>query len=182
MRRYQSGTLYEYYIVGVLIILAGVFLSQQHALFLLLVPVGIVIFFLPQILQLRETLRISARVRQEWDKLLATGFNPAAAVRARKSEGGAYLAIDAGAEKMAFVTEKGACIEDLAGIEKVLLKTHTLTQWGHEPRTRYDILFLPQDDQEGFGLSFPKKGPAARAFNKLNKALHGRIPITDQWQ
>ena len=181
MHGLQRGTLYEMYVISVLLIMAGLVLGQTHAAFFVLVAAGITVLFLPHVLQLRDTLRVSARVKQDWEELCAQGFEPTAAIRGRVKEGGAYLAVDTEAEEVAFVSEQGRRIQGLSGITEVRLKTHVLSQWGHEPRTRFDIVFIPQDDPKGFGLSYPRKREAAKAFNSLRKALDERVTITEQW-
>lgn len=181
MYRKQFGTLYESYIISVLLIIAGLVLGQAHTAFYFLVVAGIAVLFVPGMLQLRDTLRISARARENWEDLCNQGYKPAVVIRAHRKEGGAYLAIDNEAGKAAFVTEEGSRLQDLSAIVEVRLKTHTLSQWGHEPRTRYDIVFIPDDDPKGFGLSYPGKREAAKAFGKLRKVLDGRITINEQW-
>ena len=181
MRRSQPGTLYEYNIIGVLLVVAGIVLGQKIPLLLVLVAAGILVLFLPYLIRIREALSAGGRMEKEWEKVCAAGFKPAAFIRARASEGGACLGVDRDAGKVAFVSPSGTRILELASVHQIQLKTHTLSQWGHEPRTRFDIVFIVAPEAEDFGLSFPGRREAARAFERLQPALGERVAVNYQW-
>ena len=182
MRQHQSGTLYEIYIISVLLVISGILLTQIHPGFLILVAIGIVLPILPATRELLHTLRISAQAKKHWKTLCARGFNPAAQLRSRVREGGAYLAIDAGANQVAFITSEGSRVVDLSAVKEVRLKMHSLSRWGQPARTRYDVFFTLQDNTDGFGLSYPSKRKAERAVKKLRKVLAERLMFVGQWQ
>ena len=182
MRQNQSGTLYEFYIISVLLIISGILLTPVHPAFLILVVAGIVLPVLPATLELLHTLRISAQAKRHWKTLCARGFTPAVQLRSRVREGGAYLAIDSGANQAAFITSEGSRVVELSAVKEILLKTHRLSRWGQPDRTRYDVYFTLKDNTDGFGLSYPGKRKAEKAVKKLRKVLDGRLMFVGQWQ
>ena len=175
MRRYQSGILYEYFIIGLLLAIAGILLSRIHPAFLVLVIAGIVLPFSPSILEwIDVTGRHAPAAKKRWKDLCTQGFRPAVALRARVSEGGAYVAVDIEAGKVAFVTSENDLIMDLEHISEVRLTSGTISQWGKADRKRYGFSFVPKDNTKSFGLSYPGKSRAVKAFNSLRKVLDGR--------
>ena len=179
MRKYQTGTLYELYFIGLLLAVVGIVLSSKHPAFLVLTAIGVGLPFLPSILELRDVLRSSARAKKHWKDLCMQGFKPAAVVRARMREGGAYVAVDIDAGKVAFITSENSQLMDLADIKEVSLTSGTVNQWGKPDVTRYGFQFVPKGDANRFGLSFPKKSKAVKAFNSLRKVLDGRVTFVE---
>ena len=179
MHQRQIGTLYEFYIIGVVLVIAGAVLIPTHPAFLVLVLAGALIPFIPSLIRLRETLRLSAQSKQNWKELCEKGFKPAVAIRARVKEGGAYLAVDTENSRVAFITHEASRIVDLSTVREIRLQTHILSQWGHPDRTRFDLVFMPEDDPGGFGLSFPRKREAVKAYKKFRKILDGRVTFVE---
>jgi len=180
MRQHQSGTLHELSIIGLLLAIAGVVLANKHPAFLVLVAVGVGLPFLPSMLEWVVVFgRHAPAAKKRWKDLRTQGFRPAAVVRARPSEGGAYVAVDVEAGKVAFITSEISQFLDLADIKEVKLTSGTVSQWGKPDRTRYGFHFVSKGDTNGFGLSYPHKNKAVKAFNRLRKVLDGRVTFVE---
>ena len=179
MRRHQTGTLYELYIIAVILVIAGVLLAGKHPAFLVLVAAGIVLFLLPWFLGVRDWLatlfRHAPAAKKRLQELCTEGFRPAVVVRARVREGGAYIAADIEAGKVAFITQEDCTLVDLSTIKEVQLTSGTVSQWGKPERKRYGFSFVPKDNSERFGLSYPRKAEASKSFRKLREVLNGHI-------
>lgn len=183
MRHNQSGTLYELYIIALLLVIVGGALSDKHPAFLVLVVAGIGIFLLPTILNMLGWLvtifHHAPAAKKRLKDLCTQGFKPAAVVRAQVSESGAYVAVDIEAGKVAFITPETSQLLDLSAIKEVQLTSGTIMQWGKPDRKRYGFNFVPKDNTKNFGLSYPKKSKAVKAFNSLRKVLDGRVTFVE---
>jgi len=180
MRQHQTGTLHELSIIGLLLVIAGVTLSNKHPAFLILAAVGLGLLLLPSMLEWIHVFGHHApAAKKRWQDLCTQGFRPAAVVRAKASEGGAYVAADIEAGKMAFITAESSRLMDLSAVKEVRMTRGTVSQWGKPDRIRYGFHCVPKDGTDGFGLSYPRKSTAVKAFNRLRKVLDGRVTFVE---
>ncbi|WP_221048716.1 hypothetical protein [Methylogaea oryzae] len=177
--RRERGTLLELNILGVLLAVAGVALAGTHPGFLLLAALGIALPLLPAALALGDAWRRAWAARRRWRALRQAGFDAAAAVRVKWGEGGAYVGVDGKAGKLAFVTGDACQVVDFAQVKSVRLERYTVSQWGHPERTRYGFRVVLAEEAHSFGLSYPGKRRARRAFAALRRAAAGRLPFDE---
>ncbi len=180
MQKHQIGTLHELSIIGLLLAIAGIMLASQHPAFLVLVIAGILLLNFQSILEWGFIFGHHApAAKKRWKELCAQGFNSSVIVRARMSEGGALIAVDLEAGKVAFITSDDSQIMDIVNFKKIELINGTVSQWGKPTITRYSFHFVLQDNTDGFGLSYSSKNKAVKSFNKLRKVLDGRITFIE---
>jgi hypothetical protein len=175
----ESGTLYEFTMVGTLLVVAGLVLAQTHPAFLLLVVPGIAVLLLPAVLKWRSAWRRSRAATRRWHALVGSGFDPAVVVRARSGEGNAALGVDTKAGTLAFVTGEETVVVNVAQAKSVELVRASVSQWGEPEKVRYGVRIVRADEEGTFGLSYPSKSEALMAFETLRTVLAELVPFVD---
>jgi hypothetical protein len=186
-RRRESGHAFvEFAIVAALLMVAGVLLARFHPAFLGLVVLGAGVWLAPTVLEWRDRIRHwraqlahAERAEERWRALLASGFEAAASVRGRRGEGGAYLAVDTRADRLALVTGAETAEFELARLQRVELFRITVSRFGEADRYRYGLALSGVDLPRNLGLSFPSRREGRRAFETLRGALGSRVTFDD---
>lgn len=175
----ESGTLYEFTLLGMLLVVTGLVLAQTHLAFLFLIAPGIAVLLLPSVLQWRSAWRRSRAATRRWKDLIASGFDAAVVVRARSGEGHAALGVDTRAGTLAFVTGEETLVVGVAQAKSVELVRASVSQWGEPDKVRYGVRVVMADKDGTLGLSYPSKGEALVAFETLRTVLAQHVPFVD---
>lgn len=175
MRARQSGKLHELNILGAILAVAGIALASTHPGFFAITIAGLTLPFIPQALEAVHAWRGASRARERWQALQAEGFRPTAWARARRGEGGAYVGVDADSGRIAFVTGEQSETFPFAAVQLLKLTRGQVFRWGEVTTVRHGFCFVAGERE--FGLSFPRRGEAVRAFNDLRRPLEGKVAI-----
>lgn len=166
----EAGTLYELPILGFILMLAGIFLSSRHPGFLVLTGLGIIVLFLPSILDFLSRIKNRTEDRHLIALCAAEftrrGSSPGLALRGNRSAG--VVVFDSAAKQVAVaVPEIPIQIFDTRDL-KTTLTQGEVSKLGGPKMLRYYMEFtLP--GKKSLMLVFTSRRKAKRMFGKVKK-------------
>lgn len=179
-RRNQRGTLLELWVLAAILAAAGAALGALHPAFFALIPIGLLLPFVPVILEFAAAWGVgSAGIRKRLKELRKAGFSADIVVHAARHEGGASIAVDMKAGRVAFVFSSDTRVRELVDVKTIELDSQSVSQWGKGTWTRYVVHFV-FSETDACGLSFPSLRKARRVFDQLKQQLGNRIAFQNQ--
>lgn len=178
-RRTEHGTLLEKQCLVAMLCIAGAVLGPRWRPAFLLVPLGLLLAFLPAVADLLGGWSDARAARTALTALTASGFRVDLTVKAPASEGGTLVAVDRAGGRLAFVTAEGTTVLPWDQVAAVVLASQSWSSFGRGRWIRYVVQVTPKDGA-AFGLSFPRRWRARRAFAALSAALCPAVHAEDQ--
>ncbi|MEW6670121.1 MAG: hypothetical protein AB1427_00375 [Thermodesulfobacteriota bacterium] len=174
----QEGMLYEWPILAFLLSIVGVVLASYHPGFLILVGLGIVVFFVPWILGLIRSIGDARRVKKSIQALCLAGFSQDLLLHGNR--GDKTFVFDATRKKMAVIDSYGKVEQHgLETLQEVVLKADIVTRLGGTPSwTWYFMEFKCAEIHDT--LIYTSRRRARNALKRVRQLVGADVPVHDR--
>lgn len=174
----QQGMLYELPILAVLLSIVGLVLASYHPSFLILVGLGVLVFFVPGILGLIGRAGDARRVKRSVNELRLAGFSQDLLLHGNR--GDRTLLFDAKQEIMAVIDSDGKVEQfGIKNLQEVVLKADTVTRLGGSPSwTWYFMDFKRAETHDT--LIYSGRRRARNALEHVRQLIGAAVPVHDR--